>query len=428
MLAWHKLRPVQALAANLYYKHKRLILVLPRQYGGKTELGCQLQVDLISRPFTKSALFLAKDHSSAKKATREKFTRLCDKNLFSVNTEIIYLKKHKTSAIFLASVDKDPDRNRGGTMAAVHWSEVAFSKIDKGETITGVFDKVIKPTLSLQGGYALLESTLNGKNGFYDIYNDAKAHKMHILHMGLGKMVELGLIAKDVYDLEKSQYHPDVFRQEFECEWVSFQGRAYPEFDEMHIDKDMAWPESWQHVLCAIDWGYRPSATCALFAYVKGGVLNIYSEHYKMEELAIKTAAAIATHKQHHGGMMTVVADHEPDRNEELNTRGIESALADKQNMLGARMRIKESLYFDTIRIHPRCEYLIKDLQIASWNDKKDGDLDYSVCNYGHMDAEAALRYLIKMIAVVEPVKPGGAELAAFDTMSAQAKFMEAMT
>lgn len=421
MLVWHKLRPIQALAANLFFKHKRLILVLPRQYGGKTELGCQLQVDLISRPTTKSALFLAKDHKSAKKATREKFTRLCDPKLFSVNTDNIYLKKHKTSTLFLASVDKDPDRNRGGTMASVHWSEVAFSKIERGETIAGVFDKVIKPTLSLQDGYVLLESTLNGKNGFYDLYLDAKAQRMQILHIGLGKMVELGIITQETYDYEKGQYHPDVFRQEFDCEWVSFLGRAYPEFDEAHIDPNMPEPESWQKLLVAIDWGYSPSATCVLFAYVKDGVLNIYDEHSKTQEMPIETAYEIELRSRKHGGMMACVADHDLARNEELNRRGIPCGLADKANVMGSRMQIKELLYFDKIRIHPRCKQLIKDLEVSAWDAKKDGELDYSQFKY-HGDSEAALRYLCRMLSEVEAEKPAADDLFAFDTLSAVTK------
>lgn len=424
MLAWHKLRPIQALAANLFFKHKRLILVLPRQYGGKTELGCQLQVDLISKPTTKSCLFLAKDHKSAKKATREKFKRLCDSRIFSVNTDNIYLKKHQTSTLFMASVDKDPDRNRGGTMASVHWSEAAFSKIEHGETITGVFDKVIKPTLSLQDGYALIESTLNGKNGFYDLYNDAKAHRMHVLHIGLWQMVEMGVITKEIYEYEKSQYHPDVFRQEFDCEWVSFAGRAYPELDDMHIDPDMPEPEPWQKLLVAIDWGYRPSATCVLFAYVKDGVLNVYDEHYAMEELVIGTSEAIYARRRRHGGLMACVADHESKSNEELNSRGIESALADKVNVLGARIQIKEALYFDTIRFHPRCKNLIRDLQAAAWDDKKDGEIDYKQCTWGHFDGEAALRYLIRMLSNVEEEEPEDESVIAMDTATAADIYM----
>ncbi len=409
------------MAAALFFKHRRLILVLPRQYGGKTELGCRLGVDLISRATTKSALFLAKDHDSAKKATREKFIRLADTKVFAVNTAQVYLKKHKTSVIYMGSVDKAPDRQRGGTYAYVHWSEVAFSKIEKGETITGVFDKIVKPTLSLQDGYVLLETTLNGKNEFYDLYQDAKTHRMHVLHMSLGRMVEMGLVSQEVYDYEKGQYHPDVFRQEFECEWVSFLGKAYPELGPEHIDPDMPLPESWQTLLVAIDWGFKPSATCCLFAYVHDGELNVFDEHYRMEELPIETGEAIDNRSKRHGGRLACTADHDLARNEELKRHGIPCMNADKTNVMGARMQIKEMLYFNRVKFHPRCVMTLRDLDAAAWDDDKDGEIDYDQCSWGHFDGEAALRYLVRMLSEAEAEKPEENPTAAYDTASATA-------
>jgi hypothetical protein len=424
MLVWHQLRPLQAMAAALFFKHRRLIVIGPRQYFGKTELGCRLDIDLISRPTTKSALFLAKDHPSAKKATREKFIRLADEKKFSVNTQQVYLKKHPTSALFIGSVDKEPDRLRGGSYALVHWSEVAFSKIEKGESITGVFDKIVKPTLSLQDGYVLLESTLNGKNEFYDLYNDAKAHKLHVLHISLGQMVEMGLISRETYDYEKSQYHPDVFNQEFECQWVSFLGKAYPELCDDHFDAEMPDPEPWQTLLFAIDWGFRPSATAVLFAYVKDGILNVYDEHYALEETPIETAAAIEQRTRKHLGVIAGVADHDPARIVELTRRGIPCANADKVNVMGARMQIKEMLYFNKIRFHPRCVMARRDLDAAAWDNKKDGEIDYDTCTWGHFDIESALRYLVRMLEDAEAEQPEENPHAAYDSASVAAHTM----
>lgn len=415
------------MAASLFFKHRRLIVVGPRQYFGKTELGCRLDVDLISMPTTKSALFLAKDHPSAKKATREKFLRLANEKIFNVNTQQVNLKKHPTSTLFIGSVDKEPDRLRGGSYAMVHWSEVAFSKIEKGESITGVFDKIVKPTLSLQDGYVLLETTLNGKNEFYDLYNDAKAHKLHVLHISLSQMVEMGLITQETYDYEKGQYHPDVFNQEFECKWVSFLGKAYPEFTEDHIDPEMPDPEPWQTLVFAIDWGFKPSATCVLFAYVQDGILNVYDEHYQMEETPIETAAAIDLRLRKHSGRSAGVADHDPARNIELIRRGIPCINADKANVMGARMQIKEMLYFYRIRFHPRCVMTRRDLDAASWDNKKDGEIDYGQCSWGHFDGESALRYLVRMLEDAEAEKPDELPNAAYDTASAAAHAINRM-
>jgi hypothetical protein len=402
--SWTDLRPVQAMAANILFNKRSLILVLPRQFGGKTELGCRLASDLISYPSSKSCLFLAKDRPSARKAAREKFNRLCDPKIFDITTTHIALKENPDSILYFTSVDRDPDRNRGGTYAFIHWTEVAFAKIEKGETMMGVYEKILLPTMSQTKGYCLLETTLKGKNEFWNLYHELQDRGVPVLHVSFSQMVEMGLVPLDVYEAEKKKYHPDVFRQEYECEWVSFVGRTYPEFDESCIAPKGAHPEPYHRILMAIDWGYRPSATCVLFAYVKDGVLIVYDEHYEREELPSITAEKIG--KKVLGYMYSCVGDHDPARNQELINRGIPVANADKMDVLGARTQIKEMLYMGKLKIHPKCTNLMRDLNAAAWDNKKDGEIDYDACTWGHFDGEAALRYLVRMLSQVKEDMP----------------------
>lgn len=403
-----KLRPIQSLVASLFFKHKRVMLSLPRQFGGKTELGVRFSYDITEKPWTSSCLFLAKDKKSGKKATREKFQRIFDEKQFVVNTEQVYLKKFPSSVIWMDSVDKDPDRIRGGTHSYIHWAEVAFSKIEKGETINGVFQKVIDPTTSLTDGYCLLESTNNGKNGWYDLWHSAKDINFVTFCMGLWKFVEMGLVNREDYEALKKKTHPDIFSQEYECEWVSFQGKAYIEFDPMvHVDPRMPGPEIWQPVISAIDWGWRPSATAMLFAYVQDDCVYVFDEHYELEELPAVTAMEIENMKSTWDiRKLITVADHDLARNEELQLRGIKCGQASKTNVMGARMTIKELLWRQQLKIHPRCVNLIRDLEAAVWDAKKEGEIDYSQCTWGHFDAEAALRYLLRELSNAEVDAP----------------------
>lgn len=427
-LDYQDLKPIQSLVANFFFKKRRVLLALPRQEG-KTELGVRILHDITKRPFTSSSLFLAKDKKSGKKATREKFERIFDKRLFNVNTEHVTLKEHPTSIIFMDSVDKDPDRIRGGTYSMIHWSEVAFSKIEKGETIMSVYDKVVKPTMSKTNGYALLESTNNGKNGWFDLWSNAKDYGFSTMRFALSDLVYMGLVTPEYYEEMARSTHPDVFRQEYECDWVSFQGKTYNEFDHaVHIDENMPGPEEWMMVVSAIDWGYHPSATCVLFAYVKGGVLHIFDEHYAMMELAALSAENIQRKLQRWGiKQHAAVADHEADRNEELTRRNIACGLASKANILGARIGVKELLHFKQIKIHPRCEYLIKDLDAACWDDKKEGEIDYTQCTWGHFDAEAALRYLVRELSAMERAEPEQNPHSMVDPISAMAHEIQRM-
>lgn len=406
MLDFKSLNPLQSLAASVFYKEKRLLLALPRQEG-KTELGVRLLHDITKRPFTSSSLFLAKDSDSGKRATREKFKRVFKQSLFEVNTEQIYLKRCPTSVIFMGSVDKDPERLRGGTYSMIHWSEVAFAKIEKGETITGVFDKVIQPTLRKTEGYVLLESTMNGKNGWKDLWDSYKDYGFARLKVSLSDMVYLGLLPVEEYEKLRSTTHPDVFKQEYECEWVSFQGRTYNELDHDRHIVEFPGPKEWQSVVATIDWGYWPSATCILFGYKQDGILYIFDEHYEHRELAAITAERLEAKKAAWRiERIALKADHEEDRIQELKLRGITCGKANKVDVMGARIQIKELLYFDKIKIHPRCVNLIRDLESATWDKKKEGEIDYSVCTWGHYDGEAALRYLVRELGNVESEEP----------------------
>lgn len=406
MLDFSSLRPLQAMAAALFFKHRRLLLVLPRQEG-KTELGVRLGHHCISQKDPITGLFIAKDTKSARRATREKFLRIYDRNEFSVNTDRIVKRANPRAVINIASVDRDSDRLRGGTNHFIHWSEAAFSKFEHGETILGVLDKVLNPTTKIFNAYWLIETTTNGKNGFYDLWDNAKDFGFHKFLISYTQMLELGLVAQEEYDRVKSSTHPLVFAQEYDCQFVTFQGRAYDEFDErMHV-AEVEPPAEWQKTICAIDWGYDPSATCILFGYVREGHVYIFDEIYEKKMLIDATYAQMQAHIEHwRAHQVAAVADHEEDRIDELNLRGIPCGKANKANVLGNRIEIKELLWKNQITIDPRCKYLIRDLQTAVWHEKKEGDLDYSQCTYGHFDAEAALRYLVRELGKFEQEEP----------------------
>lgn len=422
---WDELKPLQAMAAALLFERRKLLLAFPRQEG-KTELGVRLGRDVMMRSALagrpSSSIFLAKDRKSAKKATREKFMRLCPRDIFNVNTEQIYIKKFPTAIQYIESVDKDPDRIRGGTYDYIHWSEVAFSKLELGVTITDIFELILKWTQRKTAGYALLESTMKGRNGWKDLWDNADELGFAKLRVRFSDMLELGLVTQAEFDAEKNGCHPLVFAQELECEFVSFQGRTYDELSERHIWADMPGPQEWQLVVSSIDWGFDPSATAALFGYMQDGLLCVFDEHYQKRELGITTAEKIEQRKQFWQiERLACVADHEKDRVEELTRRGIPCSLAVKSNVLGNRIQIKELLHFDRIRIHPRCVNLIRELEIAVWDPKKEGEIDYKQDAEGHFDAEAALRYLVRELHGAETIAPARNPHRATDPMSASA-------
>jgi phage terminase large subunit len=220
-------------------------------------------------------------------------------------------------------------------------------------------------------------------------------------------MLQLGLISEADYDEIKRTTRPDVFRQEYECEFISFTGATYNELiPAHHITHRIPAPETWQRVLLSIDWGFT-HATCVLFAYIRDGYICVFDEVYGTKMLLSDVYDRIRERCEAWNIQnVAAVADHDPKSIEELNQRGIPCGNADKVNVLGNRLQVKELLFRNRLLIHPRCEMLIRDLQAATWDPKKPEDIDYSQCSWGHFDAEAALRYLIREYSGFEAERP----------------------
>jgi len=407
LIAPHQLRPLQSLVAGLFFQHKHVMAILPRQEG-KTELGVRLANACIANTReTRQGLFLTKSKEAAKKMTREKLTRIFDESLFRVNTEIIINKAREQNCIYIDSVDKRPDKLRGGTYHMIHWAEVAFSEFDHGVTVHDVYHKVLKPTLRDSKGYSFLESTANGKNGWYEMFENARELGYHPVRFSLSQLVEMGLRTRAEYD-ELKRGTPDlVFRQEYECEFVTFSGLAYEEMRPHHSWKDMPPPGHAMRSWIAIDWGYSPSATCVLFGYVLGGRICIYDELYGTKWLLSEVAAHIKNKMQQWNiSSLGGVGDHEPRSIEELTRLGIPVSPCNKVNVLGNRMEVKTLFLQDKLYIHPRCKMLLRDLEAATWDPDKPGELHYPGCSWGHYDGEAALRYFVRQFKDTIDHKP----------------------
>lgn len=397
------LYPIQAMVVSALMKYRRILLILPRQEG-KTEVGVRINRDMLFTMQTRQTMFLAKSKKSAQKAAREKFQRLFDPRQFKVNTETIINKANPSAVGFIESVDKDPDRIRGGTFHYIHWSEIAFSRFEHGVTVHDVCSKILLPTFRKTNGFFFGESTTNGDNGFKELFeNSQEILGAKSIRISLSMLKEMGLVTIEEYEKIKAENHPLIFRQEYECEFITFAGLIYEELaDWMSEPFDL--PDDIGMVAIGIDWGYI-DCSCMLAGYRYGGKFWIFDEIYHSKMLLEEFSALIKSHIALWGASgIAAVADHEPDRIEELHRRGIPCSNADKSDVLGCRLQIKELLWKDEIRIHPRCKNLLRDLKSIAWNKEskhKREDADYDSCTWGHYDAEAALRYLIRNLSQI---------------------------
>ena len=48
----------------------------------------------------------------------------------------------------------------------------------------------------------------------------------------------------------------------------------------------------------------------------------------------------------------------------------------------------------------------MRDLDAAVWHEKKEGEIDYDQCTWGHFDGESTLRYLVRELGKYEAMQP----------------------
>lgn len=389
------LKPIQSYVASMFFRHKRLVVCLPRQEG-KTELLVRLLHSCLLSPERLECAFFAKDAGSMRTMANEKFIRLFEKENFKNKIDSI-TNATTGSILWKKTCDKDAGRNRGGTFSMVGWAEMAFAKIDGDTSIADFFRQNILPPLKEQKGYFFGESTANGRNAFADMCTHPEEFGLKSVVVGMSRLLELQMISKEDYEFARAGQSELSWDQEYECKFITATGLTYIEFNENKFVVPVPDPTLSNRVHYAIDWGWNPSATCVLFGYLRDGYLVIFDEIYGTEILPKNIEKSIETTLQKYRltkNGVSGVSDHDAEKIAAMQIEGFNVENANKTNVFGTRLRLKNLIYQGKLLVHSRCQYLIRDLTSATWNGKADNDIDYSKCTYGHYDAEAALRYL----------------------------------
>lgn len=387
---------------------KLLALMLPRQVG-KTHFGVWCIRETMRQNTNAQAIFLAKDFPSIKRNTQDKFLKLFPDTEFNVTSQGVGYHSPTQAKFrgmcYLTGVDKNPHKIRGGTMHFIHWSEVAFSQFQKGETFQSIHQTVVLPMISRTFGYYLMESTPFGSN-FWKEFWESDSEDPESLGRGFTKVlftldlcIALGAITRQQADTMESSMHPDVFKQEMLCLFVTFMGKVYKEFDaEKHCA--VITPEPHEKIILGMDIGHTAGFSC-LFGVWRGDTLFIFDQIYQ-QGLRIGQMVDLVEQRMSHWKIprdnYSAYSDHDPEMLAELQTRKIKVDLADKLDPFACRMSVKEGLYFNKIKINPlRCEPLIKEVDSAVWSAKKADDMEMrGDPNNGHWDSEASLRYLYR--------------------------------
>lgn len=85
--------------------------------------------------------------------------------------------------------------------------------------------EIIRPTLADRLGWAIFIGTPKGQNGFYDLYESAKANPEWLA--ALFKSSTTGVVAKSELDALRGSMAPEEYEQEFECSFHAANVGAY---------------------------------------------------------------------------------------------------------------------------------------------------------------------------------------------------------
>lgn len=398
--AFAELNAAQLAVLKTFLRVKLLALMLPRQVG-KTHLGIWMVREVMRQNTNTQALFLAKDFPSIQRNTQEKFLKLFPEEEFEVSSKGVRHpnpSQHKNRGYcFLSGVDKNPHKIRGGTMGIVHWSEVAFSRFEQGSSFRTVHETVVLPTISRTDGYYLMESTPFGTNFWKDFWED-DSNNFTKVKFPLELCIALGAITRDQADKMERAMHPDVFKQEMLCDFVTFMGKIYKEYDPEKHDAKIDGPEPHERIVVGMDIG-TTAAFVALFAVWRKGKLCIFDQIYQDGLRPDQMAAMLEERLRFwkiESRRVACYTDHDIEVVEELQRRKIPVDLADKVDRFACRLDLKSAFHFDQINLEPiRCEKLKKEVGAATWSETKTDEMEERGDPNGHhWDSEAALRYL----------------------------------
>jgi len=403
-IAWCELNAVQLAALHRLLRVKLFACMMPRQVG-KTHLGIWMIRQVMRQDTNAMSMFLAKDYPSIQRNTQDKFLKLFPGEEFNVNSRGVShhnpSQESQRGACYLSGVDKNPHKIRGGTMSLVHWSEVAFSQFQKGESFKTIHQTVVLPMISRTDGYYFMESTPHGSNFWKEFWEDdddmGKGFTKVVFPLEM--CIALGAITRRQADAMESAMHPDVFKQEMLCMFVSFTGKLYSEYDPSRHHAYIE-PEAHERVILGIDIGHTAGFSC-LFGLWRGKNFYVFDQIYQkglrigqMVDLIEKRMEQWKIPRDRY----TSYTDHDPEMLAELQQRRIKVDLADKLDPFACRMAIKEGLHFGTIQLNPlRCQELDKEFDAATWSTTRADEMDErGDPNGGHWDSEASMRYIYR--------------------------------
>lgn len=199
---------------------RRSVLVCHRRFG-KTVLGVNALINDAAQNTREEPqyVYAAPLLKQAKKIAWRymlRFTRAIPK--IRKNESELYVElPHNGARVFVAGAD-NPDSWRGLYLDGLMLDEYA-------QMHPSLYQEVVIPALADRDGWCCFSGTPKGHNQFYDQFQRSRENPEH--YTCVFKASETGIIPQRVLDEARAEQSPEIYAQEWECDWEAAIPGAY---------------------------------------------------------------------------------------------------------------------------------------------------------------------------------------------------------
>jgi len=231
---WNRLDPHPE-QVRLWNSNARFRVVAAGRRSGKTERAKRkLILAALTPPDVVNPRFIAAapTRDQAKRIFWRDLYELCDRNwLEDISRSDLELRFKTGATIQVVGLDV-PERIEGIPIDGAILDEYAECKPE-------AWKQSLRPTLSTRGrppGWCWFTGRPKGRNHFYDLWRDAKTlPDWDAFHWRSSEVLDAREIESAKRDLD-----PLTYAQEYDADWVTFEGRAYYQWDpNVHLRR---WP------------------------------------------------------------------------------------------------------------------------------------------------------------------------------------------
>ena len=278
---------------DLHIDSSRFRIIAGGRRVGKTKCCTQEIIKhCLSEP-NRLAFWVAPTYRDAREVGFEEFMAHSDvlaPAIHKIHLTTLKVEFVNGSVIYYKGSD-NPDSLRGRGLSFLVCDEFAFFR-------PGVFNTVLRPALSDKSGRAILISTPNGYNEFYDYMSKENSWSKYHWTTDMNPLIagtELEEVKAEISDID--------YRQEYLAEFITRAGRVYDDFNEENHDPTFLFDRDKHDVYLGMDFGYA-TKTAIVFVAVDRGTDNrvcIFDEIYVTRKQIDTIAELIDIKLRDHG-------------------------------------------------------------------------------------------------------------------------------